>query len=285
MKWISFETEARKTYGIVLGNDAVEIAPAVAEKCPTLRSAITAGVLAARADDLFGGYASRYPLSRIVFLPPITDADKIICAGRNYAHHAAEAGVAVPAHPSLFVRVPGSLAPHQSPMIRPKLSSEFDYECELALVIGKPGRHISRERALAHVFGYTCFNDGSIRDVQFKHSVTAGKNFAATGGIGPWIVTADEIPDPGKLTITTRLNGIEVQHASTADMIFDAASLISYVSGFTRLECGDILSTGTPEGVGFARQPPLWLKAGDEVEVEVEGVGILRNSVIAESED
>jgi 2-keto-4-pentenoate hydratase/2-oxohepta-3-ene-1,7-dioic acid hydratase in catechol pathway len=152
------------------------------------------------------------------------------------------------------------------------------------LIIGKPGRHITKHDAMSHVFGYTCFNDGSIRDIQFKHSIAAGKNFYATGGFGPWIVTADEIADPTRLHLMTRLNGREVQHTGIDDLIFDIPTLISYCSDWTPLAAGDVIATGTPEGVGFARKPPLWMKPGDVVEVEIDGgIGVLRNPIIAES--
>ena len=168
-------------------------------------------------------------------------------------------------------------------MVCPKISGDFDYEGELALIIGKPGRHIAKADALSHVFGYTLFNDGSIRDIQFKHSIAAGKNFHATGGFGPWIVTTDEIPDPTRLHLATRLNGQEVQHTGIDDLIFDIPTLISYCSDWTPLVAGDVISTGTPEGVGFARKPPLWMKPGDVVEVEIGGIGVLRNPIVAES--
>jgi 2-keto-4-pentenoate hydratase/2-oxohepta-3-ene-1,7-dioic acid hydratase in catechol pathway len=281
MKWMSFEIDGKASYGVVEQHVVIDVGRRMAAQYPTLRSAIAAGAAGPSAEKLKSS-APSYPLSKVKFLSPIPDPEQIICIGRNYAAHASEAGVAAPEFPSLFIRLTSSLAPHNSPMICPKLSGDFDYECELALVIGKAGRHIPRENALDHVFGYSCFNDGSIRDVQFKHSTAAGKNFVATGGIGPWIVTVDEIPDPSRLTIMTRINGRELQHAPIADMIFDVQAIISYVSGFTRLLPGDILSTGTPDGVGFPRKPPLWLKPGDVVEVETTGIGILRNPIIAE---
>jgi 2-keto-4-pentenoate hydratase/2-oxohepta-3-ene-1,7-dioic acid hydratase in catechol pathway len=223
-------------------------------------------------------------LSQVTLLPPITDPEKIICAGRNYRAHAAEAGGAPPENPSVFLRLVNTLVAHNQPMVRPRISGDFDYEGELALVIGKPGRHIAKQDALSHVCGYACFNDGSIRDIQFKHSIAAGKNFHATGGFGPWIVTADEIPDPTRLHLVTRLNGREVQHTGIDDLIFDIPTLISYCSDWTPLVAGDVIATGTPEGVGFARKPPLWMKPGDVVEVEIDGgIGTLRNPIVAES--
>jgi 2-keto-4-pentenoate hydratase/2-oxohepta-3-ene-1,7-dioic acid hydratase in catechol pathway len=188
-----------------------------------------------------------------------------------------------PENPQVFLRLVNTLVAHNQPMVRPRISGDFDYEGELAVVIGRPGRHIAKSDALSHIFGYTCFNDGSIRDIQFKHSIAAGKNFHATGGFGPWIVTADEIPDPTRLQLVTRLKGKEVQHTGIDDLIFDIPTLISYCSDWTPLVAGDVISTGTPEGVGFARKPPLWMKPGDVVEVEIDGgIGVLRNPIIAE---
>ena len=210
--------------------------------------------------------------------------DKIICAGRNYRAHAAEAGGPPPENPQVFLRLVNTLVAHNQPMVCPRISGDFDYEGELAVIIGKPGRHIAKSDALSHVFGYTCFNDGSIRDIQFKHYIAAGKNFHATGGFGPWIVTADEIPDPTRLHLVTRLNGNEVQHTGIDDLIFDIPTLISYCSDWTPLVAGDVIATGTPEGVGFARKPPLWMRPGDVVEVEIDGgIGVLRNPIVAES--
>jgi 2-keto-4-pentenoate hydratase/2-oxohepta-3-ene-1,7-dioic acid hydratase in catechol pathway len=183
---------------------------------------------------------------------------------------------------SLFSRLTNTLVAHSAPIPCPKVSSDLDYEGELGVVIGKAGRHIAERDALGHVFGYTCFNDGSVRDFQLKHSVTAGKNFPATGGCGPWIVTADEIPDPSRLTLITRVNGREMQHKGTDDMIFGVPAIIAYVSKWTRLEPGDVIATGTPEGVGFARKPPVWLKPGDVVEIDISGIGVLRNPISAE---
>lgn len=282
MKWLSYSADGRNSYGFVTGDGVVDVRKHLGAEYPTLRTAMIGNVLARALSELKGAKPD-VSLSAIKYLPPITDAEKIICIGRNYAAHTAEAGLPPPKFPSLFIRVASSLAPHNTPMIVPKLSGDFDYECELAFVISKPGRHIARSEAMNHVFGYTCFNDGSIRDVQFNHSVAAGKNFPATGGIGPWIVTSDELGDPLNLEIMTRINGRELQHDNTGHMVFDIAAIISYVSGWTRLEIGDVLTAGTPEGCGFARKPPLWVKAGDVVEVEISRIGVLRNPVIAET--
>ncbi|MBV8934773.1 MAG: fumarylacetoacetate hydrolase family protein, partial [Alphaproteobacteria bacterium] len=187
MKLISFAASGRNSYGVLVGDGIVDLGRQLGERFPTLRAAIAGGVL----DHATTEYTSAAPdiaLSRVTLLPPITDPDKIICAGRNYRAHAAEAGGPPPENPQVFLRLVNTLVAHNQPMVCPKISGDFDYEGELALVIGKPGRHIAKSAALSHVFGYTCFNDGSIREIQFKHSIAAGKNFYATGGFGPWIV-------------------------------------------------------------------------------------------------
>jgi 2-keto-4-pentenoate hydratase/2-oxohepta-3-ene-1,7-dioic acid hydratase in catechol pathway len=183
----------------------------------------------------------------------------------------------------MFIRLGSSVVAHQSALVLPKVSQQFDFEGELALVIGKAGRHISRKDALKHIFGYSIFMDGSIRDFQFGHSLTVGKNFQSSGSFGPYIVTADEVGDPSQLDLRTRLNGAEVQHTITDDLIFDIPYLIEYISSSTTLMPGDIIATGTPEGGGFARTPPLWMKAGDVLEVEISSIGKLQNTVIAET--
>jgi 2-keto-4-pentenoate hydratase/2-oxohepta-3-ene-1,7-dioic acid hydratase in catechol pathway len=282
MKLVSFSAAGSSSYGAVVGDGIVDLGRRLGPRYPTLRAAIAGNALA----DLAADIASSSPgvaLSQVELLPPIPDPDKIICAGRNYRAHAAEAGGAPPENPQVFLRLVNTLVGHGSAMVRPLISGDFDYEGELALIIAKPGRHIAKPDALAHVFGYACFNDGSIRDIQFKHSIAAGKNFHRTGGFGPWIVTADEIPDPTRLTLLTRLNGREVQHTGIDDLIFDIPTLISYCSDWTPLSPGDVIATGTPEGVGFARKPPLWMQPGDTVEVEISHIGTLRNPIVAES--
>jgi 2-keto-4-pentenoate hydratase/2-oxohepta-3-ene-1,7-dioic acid hydratase in catechol pathway len=206
----------------------------------------------------------------------------VYCIGLNYKSHVEETARDLPAQPSVFVRVQSSLVGHGQDLVRPHVSGNFDFEGELALVIGKPGRHISEADALSHVAGLTCFNDGSIRDFQ-KHSVTAGKNFEHSGSCGPFIVTLDAIPDPSKMTLTTRLNGQVVQESSTDMLIYSLPKIISYISSFTRLETGDVIATGTPAGVGARRNPPLWMKAGDRIEVEIGGLGSLTNGIVDET--
>lgn len=276
----SFVSGDRSSFGLVAGERIIDLA--ARSGATNLCDAIAAGTIMAAAKAAQGADAGE-PLSSVTFLPPIPDPNKVICIGLNYRAHAAEAGLKLPENPSLFLRLNNTLTTHGAPLVRPSLSSDFDYEGELAIIVGKAGRHIAGSVALDHVFGYACFNDGSLRDFQFKHSVTVGKNFPSTGGFGPWIATADDIPDPSKLTLTTRVNGTQVQQKRLDDMIFDVPAIISYVSSWTKLEAGDVIATGTPEGVGFARKPPLWLKPGDTVEVEISGVGVLRNPIVAES--
>ena len=282
MKLVSYSAAGRHSYGVLVGDGIVDLGSRLGDRYPTLRSAIAGGVAwqAAKEAENAAPHAS---LSQVTLLPPIPEPEKIICAGRNYRAHAAEAGGAPPEYPQVFLRLVNTLVGQGGAMVCPRISGDFDYEGELALVIGKGGRHIAKDDALSHIFGYSCFNDGSIRDIQFKHSISAGKNFLATGGFGPWLVTADEIPDPRRLHLATRLNGREVQHTGVDDLIFDIPTLINYCSQWTPLSPGDVIATGTPEGVGFARKPPLWMKPGDVVEVEISQIGVLRNPIVAES--
>lgn len=217
-------------------------------------------------------------LSSVALLPPLTPAATVYCVGINYRAHASEAGRDPAAQPSLFIRRPASLVGAGQPLAFPQGSEQFDYEGELALVIGRAGRHIAAEDAMDHIAAYTCLNDGSARDFQ-KHSVTAGKNFERSGACGPWLVTADEVGDASTFTLVTRLNGEEMQRANTSQLIHPMAELVSYVSRFAQLQPGDVISTGTPEGVGAARTPPVWMKPGDRIEVEISQVGILSNRV------
>jgi 2-keto-4-pentenoate hydratase/2-oxohepta-3-ene-1,7-dioic acid hydratase in catechol pathway len=229
---------------------------------------------------------SRRPLAGITYLPPIGDPAKAIAVGLNYVDHAAESPYKdAPKYPVLFHRYPQSWVAHGAPLVRPHVSESFDYEGEVVVVIGKPGRYIAKERALEHVAGYSIFNDGSIRDYQFKSTQwMMGKNFDATGSFGPELVTADELPQGAVgLQLRTRLNGQELQNANTRDMIFDVATLVNVCSDAMTLFAGDIIISGTPAGVGFARKPPVWMKAGDVCEVEVEGIGVLRNSIVDET--
>lgn len=230
--------------------------------------------------------AETIPLGEITPTLPVLRPGKIVCLGLNFAEHAREGGYDVPDYPALFLRVTTSMLPAGAPMVLPTASHTFDYETELMVIIGKGGRHISEAEALNHVCGYTTFNDGSIREYQRKtHQWTAGKNFDGTGAVGPIVVTPDEVP-PGAigLGIRTRLNGQVLQESNTSDMIFQVARTIAIVSEIMTLEPGDMIAFGTPPGVGHARKPQVWMKAGDVVEVEIDGIGTCRNPIVAELE-
>jgi 2-keto-4-pentenoate hydratase/2-oxohepta-3-ene-1,7-dioic acid hydratase in catechol pathway len=278
MKLSSFIAAGKACFGAVRGDSVVTLNDKVGQ--PDLRAALAAGAL-----DVIRQAANEaepdHKLGDVTFLPVIPRPNKVLCAGVNYRAHAAEVGRELPKQPSMFIRFADTLLGHGGQMIRPSVSDNFDFEGELALVIGTGGRHIKPEQALDHVAGYTCFVDGSVRDYQ-KFSVTAGKNFSGTGPLGPWLVTADEIPDPSKLTLTTRLNGKEVQHATTDQLIYAIPQIIAFCSDFTALSPGDVIATGTPEGVGHGRKPPLWMKSGDVLEVEITGIGTLRTRIIDE---
>lgn len=222
------------------------------------------------------------PLAAATLLAPIAPGATVYCVGINYQAHAGEAGRELPPQPSIFLRRQSSLVGAGQPLRRPLDSVQLDFEGELALVIGRGGRHIATADALQHIAAYTCFNDGSVRDFQ-KHSVTAGKNFEASGACGPWLTSADAIADPGDLQLRTWVNGVEMQAANTSQLIFSPAALISYVSRFAQLHPGDMIATGTPEGVGAARKPPQWLAPGDRVSIDIGGVGRLENPVLAEA--
>ena len=220
-------------------------------------------------------------MDAIALLPPLPSPGKIICVGLNYVDHSLESGFTVPDYPTIFTRFTSSLIGSGAPLMRPKVSTQLDYEGEMVAVIGRGGRHIAEEHALEHVAGYSIFNDASVRDYQKKSPQwTIGKNFDGTGAFGPYLVTADELPPGGAgLHIQTRLNGQVVQDASTDDMVFSVARLIAILSEAFTLAPGDIIVSGTPAGVGMARNPPLFMKHGDVCEVEIEGIGVLRNTV------
>jgi 2-keto-4-pentenoate hydratase/2-oxohepta-3-ene-1,7-dioic acid hydratase in catechol pathway len=281
MRLASYHLAGRPSYGIITDAGAIDLPRRLGSDCPTLRAAIMAGAL--RRIRAAADAAPDVALADLIYDLPLPDSGKIICIGRNYRGHVAEGNSKLPEQPSVFIRTLESFVPQDGALVRPRVSTNFDYEGELALVIGTQGRHIAPADALSHIFGYTCLNEGSIRDYQFNHSLTVGKNFYHSGSIGPWIVPAEEVGDPTKLTLRTRLNGAEVQHTLTDDLIFDIPAIIAYLSVLLPLNPGDIISTGTPEGVGFVRKPPLWMKAGDTVEVEISGIGVLRNGVVDEA--
>jgi 2-keto-4-pentenoate hydratase/2-oxohepta-3-ene-1,7-dioic acid hydratase in catechol pathway len=278
MRLLSYRIDDQFRYGAVVDGGVVDLVSRVGDRWPTLRRAIAGGALPALA-TIAAAARPDHRLDAITVAPTIPDPDKILCVGLNYRTHASEVGRELPPHPSVFARLHNTLVPHEGSIVRPVASTSLDFEGELAIVIGRQCRHVPIADALSVVAGYTCFNDGSVRDFQ-KHSVTAGKNFPSTGGLGPWMVTADDIPDPQALRLTTRLNGTTVQDDTTDHMIYPVAQIIAYLSTFTILEPGDVIATGTPSGVGLGREPPLWMKHGDVVEVEITGIGTLRNRVV-----
>jgi len=279
MKIVSYSHRGGASYGLVKGEGIIEAGRHLPH--PDVSAVLAAGALGDLA--ALAGEAPSLALADSTFLPAVPNPlRKVLCVGLNYRAHVAEAaGREVPENPRIFARLDDTIIAHGAPLWCPPNSSHFDYEGELAVVIGKPGRRIPAASALGHVAAYTIFNDGSLRYYQ-KHSVTAGKNFPHTGPLGPWLVTADEIPDPAALTLETRVNGERRQRTSTGDMILSVPELIAYISEFTPLAAGDVIATGTPEGVAHARKPPPWLKPGDIVEIEISGIGTLRNPVIAE---
>jgi 2-keto-4-pentenoate hydratase/2-oxohepta-3-ene-1,7-dioic acid hydratase in catechol pathway len=278
MKLLSFTAGGKDLFGTVSGDGVVTLNDKIGQS--DLRAALATGAFSAMREAAKDAKPDR-KLSDIKFLPVIPNPQKILCAGINYRSHAAETGRELPKQPSMFIRFTDTLVGHDGELIRPRVSDNFDFEGELAVVIGKPARHIKPEQALDHVAGYTCFVDGSVRDYQ-KFSVTSGKNFPGTGPLGPWLVTPDEIPDPSKLILTTRLNGTQVQHSPTDLLIYSIPQIIAFCSDFTQLSPGDVIATGTPEGVGHSRKPPLWMKPGDLLEVEISNIGTLRARVTDE---
>jgi len=262
--------------GAALPTDMVALLEGGDEALDAARAAIE---FAAGRDDL------TIDEGDVELLPVVPRPPKIICVARNYGKHAAEAGLDVLKEPNLFIRFPRSLVADGEPILVPKVSEQVDWEAELAVVIGKGGKHIPAEVAYDHVAGYALFNDVSIRDWQLRKPPVqfgAGKNFDGSGPFGPELVTRDEVPDPHALSISLQVNGETMQSSNTGDMLFDIPTLIAYISKFTTLEPGDVIATGTPEGVGHFRQPPVYLRPGDRVRVEIEGVGVQENPVVAE---
>ena len=282
MRLMMFEDGGTVKLGVVENDDVVAVSGGSVPA--NLLDVIEGGQSA--QDAVQGAIAdgTRRKLTDVKPALPIARPPKMICIGLNYALHAKEGGHDIPTYPSVFLRMTSSLIAAGANVIRPNVSEQLDYECELAIVIGKGGRHISEADALDHVFGYTLFNDVSVRDFQRKTAQwTPGKNFDGTGPLGPVVVTADELaPGASGLRITTRVNGNTMQDSNTSDMIFSTQRIVAVLSEFMTLEPGDIIATGTPSGVAHARKPPAWMKAGDVVEVEVEGIGVLRNPVVDE---
>jgi len=286
-KLLSFKVQGRESWGVVVGDDVADLGQALPQY-PTLQSYIAADRLV-RAEADAAEAPVRVKLADIDYLPVITQPEKIICAVRNYLDHHQEVTAAglqreLSEHPPIFLRVWRSQIGHLQPIVRPIVSDSLDWEGELAVVIGKPGRNIKEADAHRHIAGYSIYNDASIREWQFHaKQIASGKNFEGTGAFGPWMVTADEIEPGRSLKLVVRLNGKQEQQTETGKMLFSTAKLIAYASAIFTLMPGDVIATGTPAGVGWSRKPPRFLKPGDEVEVEIEGIGTLRNGVVQAS--
>jgi 2-keto-4-pentenoate hydratase/2-oxohepta-3-ene-1,7-dioic acid hydratase in catechol pathway len=284
MKFASYLANGAPGFGIAVDDGIISLGGRLPHD--SLKALIAADAM----DDAraFASLPADVTYDAITLLPPVPDPAHIFCVGTNYLDHLKEAQDAgldrkQNPHPSIFTRFADTLVGHGEPLLRPKVSSQFDYETELGVIIGKGGRYIAREAAYDHIAGYTCFNDGSIRDWQFHNSqIVPGKNFYRSGAAGPWMVEAGDISDPANLDISLRLNGQTLQDSNTKHLIFDIPAIIAYVSSITPLQPGDMIATGTPAGVGFSRKPPVFMKAGDVCEVVVAEVGTLRNRVVDE---
>ncbi|MCL5517339.1 fumarylacetoacetate hydrolase family protein [Citrobacter cronae] len=278
MKLLSFSIHDKKKYGLAIPGGVIDL-QILFPQYKTLRDFIPHLHL---LDNLpLSDKKADYSFDEITFLPVITEPKKIICAGTNYRDKK-NSSAEKPSNPVLFIRFADSQTGHLTPLLKPECSNEFDFEGEMALVIGREGRNIPLQEALHYVAGYSCYMDGSVRDWQHTW-FTAGKNWPATGGFGPWLVTADEIRDPQNLNITTRLNGQTVQQDNTSSMVYTLAELIAYISMFSVLSPGDVILTGTPGGIGKKRTPPLFMHAGDSVEVEIDQIGCLINVVCSDA--
>ena len=284
MKLATFQTDNRHSYGAVTTSGVIDIG-----QLPETPSTLHAALIELNTEQLAALVESRspdYALDDITYAPPVTDPEKIICIGVNYVNRNEEYDdTALPPYPSVFLRTPGSLVGHLQPIVRPPESKQFDYEGEIAIIIGKSGRRIPQDSAESYIAGLTVLQEGSVRDWMRhgKFNVTQGKNFDRSGSIGPWLVTADEFEDFSDLRVTTRVNGEVRQADTTANLIFDFAYLISYLSIWTGLKPGDVISTGTPIGAGARFDPPKWLVPGDVVTVEVSGIGTLSNLIEQEA--
>jgi 5-carboxymethyl-2-hydroxymuconate isomerase len=286
MKLLSFRHQKNAGYGIAIKGGILDLSARLRGDFPTLRDLLAGGALD-RAESLARTASPDYAPEEIVFLPPIPHPEKIICVGVNYAKRNEEYkdNSDLPKYPSIFTRTPGSLVGHRVPLVRPPESTQLDYEGEIAIVIGTPGRRIPEDRARQHIAGLTIMNEGTIRDWlrHGKFNVTQGKNFDRSGSIGPWMMTADEFPSFDDLRLKTRVNGETRQDDTTANLIFRFPYLLRYISTFMELKPGDVIATGTPIGAGVRFDPPRFLKPGDTVEIEVSGIGTLANGVVDEA--
>lgn len=285
MKLASFVTPTRASFGVVDGDQVIDMGLRLGTTCPDLRSALLSGSVE-RIGRLAQGAPADYALADVRFLPLVPNPGKIVCVGLNYVAHRAEGGHKTEsAAPVIFLRTAESQVGHLQPMLCPRESHQFDYEAEMAVVIGKAGRRIAAADALSYIAGISCYNDGSVRDWQLQTPQwSPGKNFPATGAFGPWLVTPDEVDPRRTLRLQCRLNGQTMQDTTTDLMMFGLVELITFISTWTTLEVGDVIVTGTPGGVGLRRDPQVWMKHGDTVEIELDGVGVLRNQVVKEGQ-
>lgn len=283
MRFATFDAAGRQGYGTVAGEHVRAASDKLLSRYPDLRAVITAEALRELAEDVGGDLLA---LADITLLPVIPNPGKVFCIGVNYRPHAEEMGRELPQYPTVFTRFATSLVGHGEALVKPHASEAYDFEGELAVIIGRPARHVSREQALDYVAGYSCFMDGSIRDWQ-KHTsqFTPGKNFEQSGALGPWLLARDQIADIGGVALTTTVNGDVMQRGRIDELLFDIPAIIEYCSTFCELRPGDVIATGTPGGVGAARKPPRWLQAGDVVSVDLGEIGRLENRVIAESHE
>jgi 2-keto-4-pentenoate hydratase/2-oxohepta-3-ene-1,7-dioic acid hydratase in catechol pathway len=283
MKLVSYEKAGAKSFGAVVDGGIVDLKTALGGRYEDMQSLLTAEALPAAAQTLLGR-APDVSLDEVTFLPVIPNPGKIWCCGLNYGEHVREVGREPPEKPMFFLRFADSQVGHEQPIVLPAESTQLDYEGEIAVVIGKTGRRISEADAWKHIAGYACYNDATLRDWQ-RHTQqwAPGKNFWHTGGFGPWLTTSDEIAPDELMTLTTRLNGKVMQHATTAMMLHSIPRQIAYASTVSPLRAGDVIVTGTPGGVGARREPPVWMKAGDVIEIEIDKVGVLRNRIAVES--
>lgn len=279
MRIIAYRYAGAASYGVVIGDGIVTAGSLLGETLPTVDSVLRAGALD-RLSDAVAGRDPDVGLDEIEYLPPVLAPGKVVCAGVNYASHRDESHATQAAHPTIFTRFADTHVGHGQALCHPAASTMFDYEGELAVIVGRPAYQVAEGDAMGVIAGYACYNDASVRDWQ-THTTqwTPGKNFPGTGGFGPWMVTADDVPSVEALELTTRVNGEVRQHAGVDQLVFSIPQLIAYITAFTPLAPGDVIATGTPSGVGMFREPPAFLQPGDVVEVEVPGVGLLRNRV------
>ncbi|MFY9138448.1 fumarylacetoacetate hydrolase family protein [Zwartia sp.] len=280
MKLVSYTHEGKSSYGVLRADGGiVDLASRIGQAYPTLLQLVQKNGYAEAQQVLTGVTQADLQESAIRYLPLFLEPVTIHCVGLNYAAHAAEAGHKLPEFPRTFIKIPAALVAHNEDFEKPTLSPEFDFEGEIAVVISKTARKVRAEDAAQYIAGYTCFMDGSVRDYQFQRTLDQGKNFYRSSSIGPALVTLDEVGELDHLTLTTIVSGETMQHTAFDNMIFTIPKLIEYISGFTELHAGDVIATGTPEGVGFSRTPPRFLQKGDYVEVIIDKIGTLRNQV------